>query len=566
MKLFLLAASAASVAADSFATDSTPTHIVYNCEKVRQDVDEANDSLGDGVCDPEVNCGPFSYDLGDCWESADDICMDDDSWYTNGRENFRCSTKTGGIRFGRAGSNDDTGQAQFEEWSGPCNCYEECKQQAEEKDMELVAFDKYSGKCRCWSGTCTWDDSLPCRNGGDDYGVGGPNNGGDGSNPDLGNNWRCPSEIYFPIPREDCDGRDITFLWKNLENYIGDGFCDDGTTLNQQYAADNAGLMFNFNCEEHNYDGGDCRLDCHESIYWATNFVNLHAPFEKVDACTHGAPVASTEFTTACDCYTYCADFADADQPFIFDHDDADMCRCFVGDGSNFGAGNDATLATLTDTTFCGLNSDCQIYEPNRERMCPEWGDEDFTLGVYDNGGCYNSSDVGETVVSYDEYTSSQCVDSAMCMENSWSHGACFDCDRFSTDRNADSYCTDDSPYAQISNANLDTLISDGYLEGVQNEDTSTAGDNCACLNYCVSNVVDYYFSQTGTTKGVEDVMEELNVIAAVEFAYATRNDTCACYINCPDISACGTVGGDCSVGETNIVFHSTVADLNTVS
>lgn len=566
MKLLLLAASAGAVFADTFVTDDSVDHIVYNCDKVRQDVEDANDAIGDGVCHPEVNCGPFSYDLGDCWESTDDICQNDDSWYTNGRDNFRCSTKTGGIRFGRAGSNDDTGVAQHDAWSGPCDCYEECKQQSEEEDIELVAFDMYSGKCRCWSGICSWDDALPCRNGGDDYGVGAPNDGGDRTNPDLGNNWRCPAEIYFPFPRKDCDGTDITFHFKNIETYIGDGFCDDGSTLNQQYAQEYTTIdIFNFNCAEYNYDGGDCKLDCHESIYWATNFVNLHAPFEKVDECTHGQPVASTEFTTACDCYSFCADYADDTEQFIFDHDDADMCRCFVGDGTNFGAG-EATLATVTDTTFCGLNSDCQIYEPNRERMCPSYGDVDYTLGVYDGGDAYNASDIGETVVSYDSYTSSMCVSSAMCQENSYSHGACFECGRFSTDKDGDSYCgADTSTYASISSADLSSLISDGYLQG-DADAVSQSSDNCACLNYCVSSLPQYIFDATGDVTTMEEIYDNLNVIAGISFGYSIRNDECQCHNECPNVMACGTTGGDCNVGAINTVYYSTVADLNILS
>lgn len=570
MKLFLLTAVlAGSVRADSFDTDDTPIHTVYNCDKVRQDVEEANDMIGDGNCDQEVNCGPFSYDLGDCWESADDICANDDSWYTNGRENFRCSTKTGGIRIGRAGSNDDTGQAKHDPWESPCVCYEECKEIADEKGMELVAFDMYSGKCRCWSGTCSWDDSLPCRNGGDDYGVGAPNDGGDGTNPDLGNNWRCPSEIYFPNVKEDCDGQDITFLWSNLEQYIGDGFCDDGSTLNQQYAANNAAnpIQFNFDCEAYDYDGGDCQLDCHESIYWATDFVTLADPYNQLDECEHGDPVAQTEFTTACDCYTFCADYAVDDdmnqQNFLFDHSDTGMCRCFFGDRNTGFTNDDATIANINvETRFCGLNSNCQIYQPNRERSCPFAGDVmDYTLGVYGNDGdSFDSNSTHDTVVSYDAYTAAECIDSAMCMENSYSHGSCFDCDRFSTDKQTDAYCTDESAtYAVISNDDLDALIADGYLEGQEAEDTSTAGDNCACLNYCLSTVVEYVTGLTGNLYSTDDAMEQLNVIAGTSFAYANRNASCACYTSCPSTTAC--TGATCP--DTATVFYSTVADLN---
>jgi hypothetical protein len=334
MKFLIFAAtmvgSACASAPLSIATDEPPVHTVYNCEQVRQNVDEANDQIGDGVCNPEVNCGPFSYDLGDCWATEEEVC-DTPLWFTNGRENFRCSTKTGGIRLGRAGSNDATGVAQHDTFTTPCACYTECVAIAEREGLPLVAFDKYSGKCRCWSGVCDASDtgSLPCRDGGDTQGLGGPRDGSDnGEIPVDGNNWRCPSEIYIPNPKVDCDGNDITFRFPNLEGYIGDGFCDDRSTANEE-AVPNSD-RFNFNCEAYNYDGGDCSLDCHQSLYWATDFVDLNRPFHRVNECTQGLPLAQTEWTTACDCYTFCAEAVnDTTVEILFDHDQAGHCRCF---------------------------------------------------------------------------------------------------------------------------------------------------------------------------------------------------------------------------------------------
>lgn len=541
MKFLLFAALAGSAAADPFATDAPPDHTVYNCLKVRQDVDEANDILGNGVCDAEVNCGPFSYDLGDCWSSAEDVCAGD-SWYTNGRKNFRCSTKTGGIRLGRAGSNDETGVAKHDSWTNPCDCYQECVQIAERENMELVAFDHYSGKCRCWSGTCDASDdgSLPCRNGGDQYGVGGPEDGGLGDGPELGNNWRCPSEIYFPELKYDCDGNDITFRYPDIAQYIGDGFCDNGETLNQQFAAaTNSEASFNLNCEAFNYDGGDCQLDCHESIYWATDFVNLGPSKYKINECTQGQPDAQIAFTTACDCYTFCAENIEGTGGFIFDHDQADLCRCF----SNIGSLADVS-ADETATEFCGLNSNCQIYEPNREFNC---NNTDYTLGVVE----------GETVQSYDDFIGGNCVAEAMCMQSSYSNGGCFDCERFSTERNADAYCNGDAAMS-IADADLDAMIADGYLMGNTALDTSTDDDNCACLNYCFSSLVE----DAGDLEA-EDVYDLFNAIAVFNFAYEHRNNTCNCYTACDEVLPCGTEAGDCD--EPSTLWYSTVADLNSL-
>lgn len=553
MKLLLIAALAGSAIADPFATDAPPDHTVYNCLKVRQDVDEANDIIGDGNCDAEVNCGPFSYDLGDCWDSADAVC-EGSSWYTNGRKNFRCSTKTGGIRLGRAGSNGDTGSAKHDPWSGPCDCYETCKGIAEREAMPLVAFDHYSGKCRCWSGTCDASDtgSLPCRNGGDTQGVGGPLDGTDnGEVPDDGNNWRCPSEIYFPEHKYDCDGNDITFRYPNIEGYLGDGFCDDGSTMNQVFGTSTFGDdTFNFNCAAFDYDGGDCTLDCHESIYWATDFVNLGPSFHKVDECSQGAPLAQTAFTTACDCYAYCAAAVGDGSAFVFDHDQADQCRCF-SEIDNTTATLEVIANTEGATSFCGLNSNCQIYEPNVEMDC---AGTDYTLGVYgDEGVTYADADlVNATVTSWDNYLSGNCVASAMCMQSSWSNGGCFACDRFSTERNNDAYCSNGVTNLNITNKDLNTLIADGYLQG----DTSTDDDNCACLNYCFSS-----FVEANTGGNSEDAYDLFNVIAALNLAYAENDGVCICYDDCSEVSAC--TGATCNTTALNRVYYSTVADLN---
>jgi len=551
MKLFVFAALVATASADDSATDTVPVHTVYNCHKVRQDVQDANDILGDGVCDNEVNCGPFSYDLGDCWESEEDICEDTADWYTTGKPNFRCSTKTGGIRLGRDGSNDLAGVATPAEWDGPCSCYAACQDIAAAANETLVAFDMYSDKCRCWGGVCTVEDSLPCFNGGDEAESGGSPKAGGNGDPDAGNNWRCPAQIYFPHPMEDCDGRDITYAYSNLAQYIGDGFCDDGSTLNQDFAFFSVGTPpFNFNCEAFEYDGGDCKLDCHESIYWATDFVDLNRPMYEIDTCVSDA-AAVTNFTTACACYEFCAmHAAEPDTEFLFDHSDSDMCRCFFEVN-----GHGATIAELTsdDERFCGLNSNCQIYQPNRFASCNHSGTVDFTLGVYDEGDAYDAENIGDEVQSYSEYISSMCVESAMCPENSYSMGSCFDCERFSTDKQTDRYCTDDtSIYAQISNADLDDLIADGVLMGQEAVDISTADDNCACLNYCFSQTVEMAEGDSDT------VYDLLNVIAAFDIAYAIRDDSCTCYGDCSETTACDAT---CSGGET--VWYSTVADLN---
>jgi hypothetical protein len=52
------------------------------------------------------------------------------------------------------------------------------------------------------------------------------------------------------------------------QQYIGDGNCDNGVVDNNVFGFDSTGTEpFNFDCEAFDNDGGDCALDCHQSIY-----------------------------------------------------------------------------------------------------------------------------------------------------------------------------------------------------------------------------------------------------------------------------------------------------------
>jgi len=315
-------------------------------------------------------------------------------------------------------------------------------------------------------------------------------------------------------------------------------------------------LSFNLNCSAFEYDGGDCELDCHQSIYWATDFVQLGDAYQRIDECSVGEPYTTT-WTTACDCYDFCSGYASSgSENFLFDHDNHGQCRCWFDLGNGAWTG-EPQLSLLDDsnTQFCGLNSECQIYQPNREMSC---SGIDYTLGVYDGGMAFDEDSMASEVTSFDQWTSGTCVDDAMCEANSYSQGSCFDCGRFSTDEQQDSYCTNEGDYfAQISNTDLDTLIADGYLMGSEAEDISTGGDNCACLNYCFSVAIE-----SGLYDSADDFYESLNIIAQIDAAYATRNETCTCFNDCAETSSCGTVAGDCTTDA--IIWHSTVADLNT--
>ena len=63
----------------------------------------------------------------------------------------------------------------------------------------------------------------------------------------------------------DCFGTDVT----EVIDWLGDGYCDDG-----QYSY-NENLVY-FNCEEFNYDNGDCPIPILDTIYGCMNFMALN--------------------------------------------------------------------------------------------------------------------------------------------------------------------------------------------------------------------------------------------------------------------------------------------------
>lgn len=66
---------------------------------------------------------------------------------------------------------------------------------------------------------------------------------------------------------------------------------------------------YNFDCDEYEYDGGDCNLECNTAVYWETDFAELPSAFYQVD-CTAVSPEAETNWESACQCYEFCSSFA----------------------------------------------------------------------------------------------------------------------------------------------------------------------------------------------------------------------------------------------------------------
>ena len=71
-------------------------------------------------------------------------------------------------------------------------------------------------------------------------------------------NSNTPGPQGCPAGTTDCDGN------CGLESWIGDTYCD-------VYFEEYEGNLINFNCAEHDFDGGDCPVVCPEDMVedWA---------------------------------------------------------------------------------------------------------------------------------------------------------------------------------------------------------------------------------------------------------------------------------------------------------
>jgi hypothetical protein len=121
----------------------------------------------------------------------------------------------------------------------------------------------------------------------------------------------------------DCEGQD----YSGYESWIGDGLCDDG------------GWGMYFNCEEFDYDGGDCGGDCDDGC----------TDDEEAGYAAYGEPYGWYDFSCySWELYGFC------------DMDEAGYC-CATCNGCNedTGTGTDCDSYLQTDCYFNG-NEQCE--------------------------------------------------------------------------------------------------------------------------------------------------------------------------------------------------------------
>ena len=481
----------------------------------------------DGTCQEDFNCKKFEYSFGEC--APKNICPDD--WYDMGRTNYRCSQRTGGNRF--ASKKVDP----FDE----CECYEWCQGKADEYGVTLTAFDHYSDKCRCWEGACADETLIECK-------------GSEGVNADdfSGTDGRCPAATYFPHDRTmDCHPgeykQDVTmytgYFW---DNYYNDGYCDNAEYGVMNYTAHDWGEtpIGDYDCGTFMDDGEDCLAATCDEIFEITEFAVLDEANMVCDG-HDGEIYKETEWTTACDCYSFCAPTDETDS-VMFQRSNDGQCQC---------------LSHCESQSNCGLESDCQIFYVDRSFDC--CGD-DWTLGkVADEidsdtlGEFYThrvaslqESQQRDKVISL-EYLSSiseaqgYCVPEFMCVDHSYSFGEvdsegdivsspCFEC-LVDTQEQLDNYTINNTRCDMSSNDGIRYMQLKDYYSIGSGRTPFELEDYCGCEIACRLAKFEFYANGAcDAIAGMQGYDDWLND-PSTSFAVDSYKGDCRCWDYCTE-------------------------------
>jgi len=480
----------------------------------------------DGTCQDDFNCKKFDYSFDQC--APPNICPDD--WYDTGRENHRCSTNTGGDRFA------SVMMVPFD----VCECHTWCLGKAEEKNTVLTAFDHYSDKCRCWEGDCTQQTLLECK--------------ADGKNASsfLGDDGRCPAAVYFPHESiDDChpEGyvQDVTmYAGYFYENHYDDGYCDNAQFGGMNYTEYDFGdaPRGDYSCGDFDNDGEDCLVATCDEIFEATNFAVLDEANLVCDG--HDNEVyRETEWTTACDCYDFCAPNGETES-LLFQRNNQGMCQC---------------LTHCTSQSSCGLESECQMFYVDRVFDCcgTDWtlGSPVSELTNYDEMGEFYTHYVNSQqesarnnkIISYDglvsiSQTEGYCVPAFMCPEHDYSFGdyeeatdtinstPCFEC-LVSTDEQLNEFTINETRCDFASNnASRYYQLTDFYAIG-SGRNPYDLDDYCECELTCRWRKFEE-FSQgsCGAVAGMKGYYEWLES-EDTAFAVDSYKGDCRCWDYC---------------------------------
>ena len=308
------------------------------CDELSADAPELTEcrgrveTVGDGYCDALNNTESCNFDGGDCCGST---CSD---------STFMCGgyVHASGADIGEANFNCLDPQACENSESGCTECAPGC-------NPALIG----DGLCQaeCWNAACNWDSG---------------DGAGDCSCVDLG--------LYT-----DCDGRcfDDSFL-----EWVGDGYCDDGT------------FGLNLVCADWNDDLDDCEDGAWEPPlcqgyeseiadgYCDAYNNNPDCDYDGGDCC------ASECFSDAYPC-PYDSGLYDCQDPNAWENDGTFACDATLCDPSHIG---DGTCHIDCWTAECGWDagvdgfSDCSCEELNEV-----YGEPGFEFVADCNGQCYYS-------------------------------------------------------------------------------------------------------------------------------------------------------------------------------
>jgi hypothetical protein len=473
----------------------------------------------DGTCQEDFNCKKFEYSFGLC--APPHICPTD--WYDMGKEHHRCSTTTGGTRYA----------SKLMDPFNPCECYEYCQEEAAAEGVGLTAFDQYSGKCRCWTGDCSDRTLIECKTTGETRPEG-----------------RCPGGTYFPHAQElDChtgdNQQDVTpYSGYFQEHHHDDGYCDNAQFGVSDYSDTDFGdaPIGNYDCDAHG-DGDDCDEATCDEIFATTQFAVLDDANMVCDGHTEEI-IKETEWTTACDCYEFCAPEGPTGEELLFQRNNHGMCQC---------------LSACHSQSNCGIESDCQIFSVEPVFDCCG---EDWTLGrtaseIADGTlGDFNTKRVQSIQESQQqnkvislEYLSlvsrreGYCVPEFMCEEYDFSFGEtdsngdmvaspCFAC-YVNTQEQLDDYTVPDTRCDMASNNGIRYLQLTNFYSLASGRSPFDIDDYCECEVAC--RLAKYEFYATGPCPAKAGMLGylEWRDDPSTKFAVDAYKGDCRCWDYC---------------------------------
>lgn len=255
-----------------------------------------------------------------------------------------------------------------------------------------------------------------------------------------------------------------------------------------------------------------------------------------------------TPWTTACECYDFCAPKHDTGD-ILFQRNNEGMCQCLKGD--------------CESQTNCGLESDCQIFQVRRYFDCCG---TDWTLGMNleseylqnetkmmdfftDYADSIQEKAFGPKVISHEFIETAStirdlCIPAFMCPEHEWSFG---EADPFSDDPvSSPCFRCNVNSETELRNRTVNGTRCDmarndgiryhqdpGYYARAEGRDPLVLNDYCGCEIECrLDKFKSYYDGECEAVNGMAGYTKWLNNPKNA-FAVDSYKGDCRCWDYC---------------------------------